>query len=66
MEVEVTVSDWIEHDGGGMPIPGDTFVLLGWDDGDFETIENFTGRDEDRASYWTWGEPIARYRIVTP
>lgn len=72
-----TFTDWIEHDGKGMPVEGDTFVLVKTKLGK-EKEPNFIGNDFDKASYWDGDEDyenywlsstpnrITHYKIVTP
>lgn len=71
------MSEWIEHDGKDMPVPGDTRVIVRFRDGEQEDEG-----DDSPASYWhfneiftvgsnwVWcGEPhnsnIVAYRIVS-
>lgn len=71
------VGEWIEHDGKGMPLSGDTFVLCRFNDGSEEDRCDFDFTDQ--ASYWNDEKDIANawirndsglfitaYRIVNP
>lgn len=72
-----TFTDWIVHDGKGMPVEGDTFVSVKTRLGK-EKESNFIGNDSDKASYWGCDEDyenywlpynpnhITHYKIVTP
>lgn len=70
----MTESDWIEHDGSGMPVPGDTLVYVrlggGWDDtwcGAPRTAD-WWHEDEPEDSSWVGvsSSHIVAYRIVEP
>lgn len=69
---------WIEHDGKGMPVDADTWVLCKFRDGEDELS---MGRTPAKAVYWhdndalcsNWvhgvsqcGAEIVAYRVVTP
>ncbi len=75
---DTQTSEWIEHDGKGMPVPDDTLVLCRFRDG---TDEEQKGSPPVRASYWhddyldysNWfhaprpcGAEIVAYRVVKP
>lgn len=72
-----TFTDWIEHDGEGMPVDGDTFVLIRCDgDGYFEPEYRFVENEDYTALYWEGNhcdlwlsstpDHITHYKIVTP
>lgn len=67
------MSEWIKHDGKGMPVDGDTLVLLRFLDG---YCEEAKGDEPNRADFWAqgdddwWSYPIdnpdsiTHYRII--
>jgi len=74
------MSEWIEHDGKGMPVDGDTLVYVrfadGWED-ERDAFGNDLSPDKAKvwgsgpSSNWVWGEQrpihleIVAYRIVS-
>ena len=65
---------WIKHDGGPMPVPGDTLIRVATTSGYRETAEDNAGT-MDRADFWAEGNgggdywadgKIVEYAIVTP
>lgn len=65
---DTQTSEWIEHDGKGMPVDGDTIVCIRMRDGD-ETPASWNTAAEEWI--WTWGErdrtgDIIAYRVVKP
>lgn len=66
------MSEWIEHDGKGMPVDGDTLVYVKFSDGD----DDSKCKRPMTASYWrhNWNRPeapfhgsdIVAYRIHEP
>lgn len=70
------MTDWIEHDGSGMPVPGDTLVYTrhsdGFDDSfcSYPTEASFWDGPFPELSSWLKSDDddayIAAYRIVTP
>ena len=63
---------WIKHDGGPMPVPGDTMVLIRRDDGlwldDASSAALYEGTDPidcDGDDWWKRGV-VKEYAIVTP
>jgi hypothetical protein len=46
------MSEWIEHDGESMPVPGETMVLVRHRDGTDEEERDFA---PSRADYWLFG-----------
>lgn len=77
--VVVKISDWIDHDGKGMPVSGNTFVLCRFRDGVEEDEIDFLEEFEDSAEFWNgdgwrvnlWkhsggSSDIIAYRIVNP
>lgn len=65
------MSEWIEHDGKGMPVPGDTQVELRFRDGDTRTgTAGFWDDGGDDGTQWRFlaSDPdfdIVAYRIIT-
>lgn len=71
---DTQTSEWIEHDGKGMPVDGDTEVEVRFPDGFVASAVSASywhGRT-DEASSWVvprWGNRGARisaYRVVKP
>lgn len=71
-----TYSEWIDHDGKGMPVDGDVLVAVKFKDGDEDFI-NFPIRAEywhsdNEGSNWVASNTddddalITAYRIATP
>ena len=74
-------SDWIKHDGLGIPVLSETLVLIHMQD-DIETPETFEEDyklgnkfglvDSYRANFWgphwnsSHANPILAYRVITP
>lgn len=65
------MSDWIEHDGKGMPVDVDATVSLLFRDGDVRTGRAGFWNDDGSAecSNWVWGDAeteidIVAYRIA--
>jgi hypothetical protein len=65
-------ADWIEHDGKGMPIDGETKVVLLFRDGDMR-VGRAAHWDDGGDEYSNWvhraDDPdfdIVSYRIITP
>lgn len=67
------MSDWIEHDGGDMPVPGDTLVYVKFRDG----TDDVQCRKPVSAGWWdsygapdvsNWSSPeaagIVAYKVV--
>jgi hypothetical protein len=67
---DTQTSEWIEHDGGGMPVGDDEIVHIrmscGWCDENMEASE---------AHFWNWDWPeypdpspldIVQFRVVKP
>jgi hypothetical protein len=65
------VSEWIEHDGGGMPVPGDTHVEVKFRDGDILTGQaGYWDSEGDDGTNWRFvkSDPdfdIVAYRIIS-
>lgn len=70
------MSEWIEHDGKGMPVDGEILVHVRFPDG-YEDTHDYQGNPlkPDRADYWSrswdWMRPgapldveIFAYRVV--
>lgn len=47
------MSEWVEHDGKSMPVPGETLVLVRHRDGVDEAQRGYPPR---RADFWLFGE----------
>ena len=69
-----TISDWIDHDGNGMPVHPETRVTVRFRDGMAERVDQankalFWGGDEV-GSNWNHTSPcsadIVAYRVHTP
>ena len=62
--------EWIKHDGGPMPVPGDTVVVVGFSDGRCDEELEASYWHDDRNDYSNWvghdGAAITEYAIVTP
>lgn len=71
-EQVVPEGGWIEHDGKGMPIDGDTKVVLRFRDGDTRVgTAGFWHGDDGEGTQWVFdeGDPdfdIVAYRIIQP
>lgn len=71
-----TYSEWIEHDGKGMPVDGETIVRVRWGDGCEEPLDNANWtaaawHEPETSSNWTCHEyspdvAIVAYQIATP
>lgn len=68
------MSDWIEHDGTGMPVDGDTLVLVkfrDWDEDKKPTVASYWHNENHRFSNWCHAglrrhpAEIVAYRIVS-